>query len=376
MALLTGVLLAFLAGALVYCVLILYAVRHYLTARVPMLRVPVPISILKPLAGLDEGLEDNLRSFFRQDYPDFEILFALRHANDPAAAVVVNLCQEYPSVPARMILTGEPPYPNAKVFSLSLMLEEAQHDLVVMSDSDIRVTTGMLMTIAAEFQDPRLGLTTCPYRAVPGRSFWSLLEAVGMNTEFWGGVLVARRVEGMKFAVGPTIAARKAALASIGGFDALKEYLAEDFVMGKLAYERGWRVGLSSYVVEHRIGSQPFAANLGHRLRWARSTRRSRPMGYVGQVFTNPLPIALLVVALRPSLWPLLVLTGIVRAAAAWAVAGPVLSDALTAKRWWLVPVQDLVSFAVWVAGFFGKTILWRGRKYFLESDGRFRPCS
>jgi ceramide glucosyltransferase len=274
------------------------------------------------------------------------------------------------------MVTGEPPYPNAKVYSLDRMLAEAQHDVVVMSDSDIRVTPGMLRVIAAEFQDPRLGLTTCPYRAVPGRGLWSRLEAIGMNTEFLGGVLVARIVEGMKFAVGPTIAARKTALESIGGFAQLQEYLAEDFVMGKLVHEKGWRVGLSSYVIEHRIGSQSFAANMSHRLRWARSTRRSRPGGYIGQIFTNPLPFALLLIAVKPAWWPLLLITAALRGVAAWAVAGKVLRDPLTARRWWLVPVQDLLSLALWIAGFFGNTIQWRGRTYHLRPDGRFELLS
>ena len=146
-----------------------------------------------------------------------------------------------------------------------------------MSDSDIHVTPDMLSTVAAEFADPRVGVATCPYRAVPGRGIWSKLEAIGMNTQFLGGVLVARMLEGMKFALGPTIAARKSVLDQMGGFDRLKDYLAEDFVMGKFAAELGYRVLLSSYVIEHHIGSQSFAANFKHRLRWARSTRRSRP---------------------------------------------------------------------------------------------------
>ena len=191
-----------------------------------------------------------------------------------------------------------------------------------MADSDIRVTRDMLKTIAAEFQDPGLGLATCPYRAVPGRSFWNTLEAIGLNTEFIGGVLVARMLDGMKFALGPTIAARRATLAGIGGFDAVKDFLAEDFVMGKLAAERGDGVILSSYVIEHRIGAQGLAANLKHRLRWNRSTRRSRPAGYVGQLFTNPLPLALLLWAARPEWWPVAAATVLLRAAAGWATAG------------------------------------------------------
>ena len=188
-----------------------------------------------------------------------------------------------------------------------------------MADSDVRVTPDMLSAIAAEFADDKLGLATCPYRAVPGRSFWSTLEAVGLNTEFIGGVLVARMLDGMKFALGPTIAARRAALEAIGGFDAVKDFLAEDFVMGNRVAARGFGVILSSYVIEHRIGAQRFAANLRHRLRWNRSTRRSRPWGYVGQVFTNPLPLALILWAVRPGWWPVLAATAVFRAAAGWA---------------------------------------------------------
>src|SRR5262249_11533628 len=147
-----------------------------------------PISVLKPLAGEDEGLEDNLRSFFEQKYSAFEILFAVRSSSDPAIAVAERLRARYPSIPSRLIVTGEPPYPNAKVYSLDCMLAEARHDIVVMADSDVRVDPHLLATLAAEFADPRVGMATCPYRAAPGRSFWSTLEAVGLNTEFIGGV--------------------------------------------------------------------------------------------------------------------------------------------------------------------------------------------
>ena len=273
---------------------------------------------------------------------------------------------------AELIVTGEPPYPNAKVYSLDLMLRAARHELVVMSDSDIRVTPWMLATFAAEFEDDGVGLATCPYRAVPGQSPWSRLEAIGLNTEFLGGVLVARLLEGMKFAIGPTIAARRHALERIGGFDRLKEYLAEDFVMGKLVAESGGGVILSSYVIEHRIGSQALGVNVRHRLRWNRSTRRSRPLGYIGQLFTHPLPLALLTVAAEPHWWRLLPVTLLFRAFAAWAVAGGVLRDPLVLRQWWLVPVQDVAGFLLWIAGFFGNTIVWRGRRYYLLRDGTF----
>lgn len=332
-----------------------------------------PVSILKPLAGLDEGLEENLRSFFAQDYEHFEILFAVRTTADPAYALVEKLRQEFPAVRSRLILTGEPPWPNAKVWSLSLMMQQASHELLIMSDSDIRVTPAMARTIAGEFAaDPGLAVATCPYRAVAGRSIWSRLEAIGMNTEFWGGVMVARMLEGMNFAVGPTIAARKSAVEAVGGWELLQQYLAEDFVLGNFAAAKGLGVGLSSYVIEHRIGSESLRQNAAHRIRWNRSTRRSRPAGYVGQVFTNPLPIALALVAVRPEWWPAFLLTVAMRVAAGWATAETVLRDPVCRRQWYWIPVQDLVSFAFWFAGFFGNTIRWRGIRYRLLADGRF----
>jgi ceramide glucosyltransferase len=363
-------LAAIVAGSLVYCVLVVVAVRSYLRQPVPPLPATLPgISILKPLHGLDLGLEDNLRTFFTQDYPCYELLLATRDPADPALAVVAKLRREYPEIPARTILTGEPPYPNAKVWSLDHMTRAAANDLLVMSDSDIRVGPNLLRTIAAEFSDPRIGVATCPYRAVSGPSIWSRLEAVGMNTEFWAGVLVARLLEGVKFAVGPTTAARRSVLGDIGGWDRLKDYLAEDFVLGALAAEKGYGVILSRDIVEHRIGSQPMRQNFSHRLRWARSTRRSRPAGYVGQLFTNPFPIALLLLAVRPSWWPLFVAACVLRTAAAWFVARSVLG---TRVGWLLVPVQDVLSFLFWLAGFFGNRIHWRGRTYRLLRDGTF----
>jgi ceramide glucosyltransferase len=372
MALAALALLPLLAGSLVYCVLTVLAARNYVRQQPPRLLRREPISILKPLAGLDEGLEDNLRSYFRQKYPQFEVLGAVREPADPAAAVFEKVCQEFPQVPSRLIVTGEPPYPNAKVFSLDCMARQARHDLLLMGDSDTRTSPAMLETVAAEFQDERLGVVTYPYRGVPGRSIWSTLEAIGMNTEFLGGLLVARMVEGVKFAVGPCCAVRKPVLAKIGGFDRLKDYLAEDFKMGAFAAELGYGVILSSFRVEHRIGSQRFPANLRHRLRWARSTRRSRPKGYAGQIFTYPLPLAILGIALQPGWWPLLVAAVLFRAAAAWATASWVLRDPLTPRLWWLVPLQDAASFLIWAAGFFGNTISWRGRRYYLRPDGRF----
>jgi len=370
---LVGFLLLILCGAVIYSLLQIVAALRYLAVRPPVVLSTEPVSILKPLAGLDLDLESNLRTFFQQDYPAFEILFAMRSEADPAAEVVTRLQREYPNVSSRLVLTGEPPYPNAKVFSLDRMLAAASNDLVVMSDSDIRVTSDFLRTLAAEFQTADLGVATCPYRAVPGASFWSRLEATGMNTDFWGSALVARMLEGTHFAVGPTIVTRRNVLQSIGGFARLKDYLAEDFVLGKFAAEAGHGVILSSYVVEHHIGSTTLQQNISHRLRWTRSTRRSRPAGYIGQLFTMPLPLALLVFAAFPSWWPVLLVAGIVRVVAAYIVSARVLRARIT---WLLLPIEDLLGFCFWIAGFFGNTISWRGRRYKLFSDGRFELLS
>jgi ceramide glucosyltransferase len=373
MPLIAGVLLALIAGSVAFCALVIAASWHYLRVRPPRAASVRPISILKPLSGLDEGLEENLRACFEQDYPEFEILFAVRQPDDPAAAVAARLGREYARVPSRLIVTGDPECANAKVFALEAMLAEARYDLLVMSDSDTRAGADLLRVVNQEFQDERLGLATCPYRAVPGSSFWSRLEAIGMNTEFLAGVLVARMLDGMKFGVGPTMAARRAAIDRIGGFGRLSDYLAEDFVMGQLIAAAGFRTILSSYVIEHRIGAQKLRPNFAHRLRWVRSTRRSRPAGYVGQLFMYPLPLALALAIAKPEWWPLLPVVAAVRALAAWAVAGWVLHDDLTRRRWWLVALEDLVSFGFWLAGFFGNSIAWRGRRYVLQRDGRMR---
>ena len=336
-----------------------------------MLRAPAPVSILKPLAGLDRDLESNLRTFFEQDYPVFEILFAVREETDPAFAIVEKLRREYRHVPSRVVITSESPYANRKAYSLDRMLSAATYDLIVMSDSDTRVTPSMLRTIAAEFQNREVGVATCPYRAVPGANFWSKLEATGLNTDFMAGILAARMLEGMRFAVGPTIAARRDVLENIGGFERLKDYLAEDFMLGRLAAEAGYEVILSSYVIEHHIAAPGAWQNFSHRLRWLRSTRRSRPAGYVGQLLTMTTPLALMLAVADPRLWPIAAGALMLRIFAAYLISTQVLRARIFAP---VLLAEDLAGFAFWIAGFFGRTIVWRGERYRLTRDGRFAP--
>ncbi len=364
MVVLIAVLAALLAGSLVYCVLVIIASRRYLSVAAPAAGTTPPVSVLKPLCGHDEGLEENLRSFFLQDYPVYEILLAVHRMDDPAVAVAEKIRQEF---------STESPVPNAKAHNLKRLMREARYELLVMADSDVRVNADFLSRIAAEFNDPQVGLLSCPYRAVAGRSLWSRLEAIGMNTELLGGVLVARMLEGMRFALGCAVAARKSVLDSMGGFEYLQEFLAEDFVMGNRAAEMGHTVLFSSYLIEHRIGSQPLMQNLKHRLRWARSTRRSRPAGYWGQIFTYPLPWALLLWLIEPAAWPTVVLTVLLRAWSAWATAVDVAHDPLTRKQWWLLPLQDLLGVLVWMGGFVRGTVIWRNRECTILRDGRLQ---
>ena len=377
MVIVIAILSTLLAGSLVYCVLVMVATQRYLRAKLPPSGGTPSISIVKPLCGRDEGLEENLRSFFVQDYPDFEVLLAVHRESDPAVEIAEKVIREFSGkIRARLIVTGESPIPNAKAYNLNRLVREAAHDLLVMGDSDVRVQPDLLARLAREFEDPRVGLITCPYRAVGGRTVWSRLEAIGMNTELLGGVLVARMLEGMKFALGCTAAVRRNVLEEMGGFAYLQEFLAEDFVLGHRAAELGHEVLLSSAIIEHRIGSQSMLRNLSHRLRWARSTRRSRPAGYWGQIFTYPLPLALLLWAVYAPAWPALLLALVLRGGAAIATSESVVRDPVLRQQWWLLPVQDMLGFLVWIGGFLGDTIMWRDRKCTVLRDGRLQVNS
>ena len=371
----TTILAFLLAGSLVYCVLVIVATQRYLKVAPPVSSGAPGVSVLKPLCGHDEGLEENLASFFAQEYPNYEIIFGVHRSDDAAVPVVERIMEQNSggSVQARLIVTGESSVPNAKAHNLNRLVREAKHELLVMCDSDVRVEPDLLSRLTREFQDSRVGLITCPYRAVAGQSLWSRMEAIGMNTELLGGVMVARMMEGMRFALGCTLAVRRNVLDAMGGFGYLQEFLAEDFVIGQRAAQMGHEVLLSSAVIQHRIGSQSMLHNFAHRLRWARSTRRSRPAGYWGQVFTYPLPLAILLCLLWPATWPVVPVTLLLRGWAAAATAVFVVRDPLFRAQWWLLPFQDVLGFLVWFGGFLGDTIVWRDRKCTVLRDGRLQ---
>jgi len=365
-------LMALLTGSVVYCVLAVIAAARYLRSGAARPAALPSVSVLRPLAGAEDNTEANLRSLFEQHYPTFEILLSVHEESDPAATVARRVMAAYPHIPSRLIVAGVSPFPNAKVWSLRAMLPEAAHETLIMSDSDIRIEPNGFTTIASELSHPNVALVTCPYRAAGGPRFWSKVEALGLNTEFIGGLLTARMLGGVDFAIGCTIATRRADLQAIGGLDTLQRYLAEDFMMGNLTHRRGGTVILSRCIIEHHIGNDSFLKNWKHRLRWARSTRRSRRIGYLGELFTKTTALALILWLVAPAAWGFALLALVFRAAAQWATAIWVLDDPLVARNWWLLPLEDIASFVTWVLGFFGKTIVWRGRKLILAKDGSF----
>ena len=331
-----------------------------------------PVSILRPLHGAEDNTEANLRSLFSQEYPEFEILLSIHEQSDPAGPIARRVMAEFPRIPSRLIVAGVSPLPNAKVWSLRALLPRAQHEHLFMSDSDIRHAPDSLSTVIAELSQANVALVTCPYRAAGGPKFWPRVESLGLNTDFLAGMLTQRLLNGMDFAIGTTIATRRAELTAIGGLEMLQRYLAEDFVMGNAMHARGRTVLLSRSVIEHHIGNDGFPGNWKHRLRWARSTRRSRRMGYIGEIFTKPVAIATIFCILAPSAWGSLVIALFFRAGVAWATAVEVLHDPLIARYWWLLPVEDYASFITWVLGFFGSKIIWRDRELKLAPDGSF----
>ncbi len=377
-------LLVALAGLLtstVYLGLVLVAARRFRrrtrqAAVVEPQRWPA-VTLLKPLHGMEPCLRENLESFFRQDYPEFEIVFGARHADDPALSVVGEISRRYPHVPVKIVFSGEPPWPNAKVFNLHRMLRSASHPVLVISDSDVQVTPGYLRAVARPLLAPEVGMVTCVYRGVPTGGLWSPLEAMGMSVEFTSGVLVADMLEGMKFALGPTMATRRDCLEKIGGFAALADYLADDYVLGNRLHAAGYRVVLSEHIIEHHVIDRSFFGSFTHQVRWAKSTRRSRPKGHLGTGLTYAMPFALLGFAAalpaRPRLACMLLAVGLLNRAVQCLIVGwGVVCDPLCRSAFLLYPLRDLLGFVYWASSFLtGSRTIWRGIHYRIQPGGR-----
>jgi ceramide glucosyltransferase len=336
-----------------------------------------PVTILKPVHGAEPRLRENLESFFLQDYPDFEIVFGARDPSNEALNVVEDLQRHYPQVKARIVYSGPPQWPNAKVFSLDKMIATTTNDLLVVSDSDVEVGADFLRNIVPPLLQPENGLLTCLYRGVPASSLWSSLEALGMSVEMTSGVITADMMEGMRFALGAVIALRRDALNKIGGMIAASDYYSDDFVLGNLVWAAGYNVVLSSYIAGHVLMPTSFIRSFGHQLRWTKSTRYSRPLGHLGTGLTFAVPFGLLgwisAVALgRPQFGLALLLAAILNRmiqslAIGWGVTGDVRALALC----WIYPLRDVIGFFAWAGSYFSRTFLWRGELYRFGAGGR-----
>jgi ceramide glucosyltransferase len=335
------------------------------------------VSILKPVHGLEPNLEANLESFFRQDYPNFELIFCARHADDPALMLAETIAERHPEVPVRILTSGEPSWTNAKLYSVERMWKEASHDLLVISDSDVRVSPNYLRELAKPFADARVGMSTCIYRGLPGGGFWTQLEALGMSVEMTSGVLVANLLEGMKFALGPTMIVRRECIDALNGFSFMADFCADDYILGNSVAESGMKVVLSHLAVDHMVVHHSFASSLRHQVRWMRSTRFSRPKGHFGSAVTYAMPFGLLglaagFVAGRPMVGIALMGVALVNRILQSIVAGYVVAgDRYALTRAWLYPVRDLLGAGLWVASYFSPKIEWRGENYRLAKAGR-----
>jgi ceramide glucosyltransferase len=367
------------------CPLLYYAVaidsarrwRRASAAR-PRREFAPPISVLKPARGLDRNAAAHFASFCRQDYPEYEILFGVAAADDPAIPIITRVAEEFPHLPIRLIVGAPEIGASGKVNTLCRLAREARHDLLVISDSDVTIPLGHLRAIAAPFADPRVGAVTCLYRGISDGNFWSDLEAIGISTDFIPGVLVANRLEGMTFTLGATTATTRRSLVDIGGFEAFADYCADDYELGRRLAARGHVVVVADTIASTESAADDGVAFFRHQLRWAITMRHSRPLGYAGRVaFTQGLPWTLAAVMLAPSatfaaLYALAYLVS--RGAMAWILAGAV-DDDTARRKLYLVPIADAFACAVSIAALCSNRINWRGRWFELRK-GRLVPSS
>jgi ceramide glucosyltransferase len=341
-----------------------------------------PLSLLKPLHGSEPDLEANLATFFVQDYPVYEILFCAREEKDAGLEIARRVAARYPLIPVRFFATGELRYINAKVHSLEVMTAEAAHEVLVVSDSDVRVTPDYLRDVAAPFADAKVGAMTCLYRGVAAEGgLWARLEAVGMSVEMTAGVLVANMLEGMQFVLGPTMAVRRECVDQMGGMGILGDYCADDYVLGNEVFKQGRTVALSHHVIDHMVINASMIDSLKHQVRWMKSTRFSRPKGHFGTALTFSMPFGLLAFGAAMALdrhvlgVSLLAWAVLTRWAIAWSAGRQVVRDPSLFGLFVLYPIRDLMGFGFWAASYLSSRIVWRDKLYELLPGGRMRAA-
>lgn len=338
-----------------------------------------PVSILKPLKGTDPDIYESFRSHCLQEYPEYEIVFGVSDPDDPAVDSVQQLQREFPSRTIRLVVSPNQLGANVKVSNLEQMLPAARYPYLLINDSDIQVERDYLRRVVAPLlnEDERVGMVTCLYRGVAASTFGSVLESLGISTDFCAGVLVARQLEGgLRFGLGSTLAFRRTDLERIGGFRSIADFLADDYELGRRIADLGLKVLLSDAIVETHLPAYDLRGFFAHQLRWARGVRDSRAGGYAGLVSTYGLVWALLVLiagGVAAWSWAVFAATMLLRTAMALTVGKLVLQDRGLLRHLWLLPVRDLVAVAVWVASFAGHTVMWRGDRFELKNGRLIR---
>jgi len=334
-----------------------------------------PVSILKPIRGLDRETYQNYASFCRQDYPAFEILFCVT-ANDPAIPVIEKIIQDFPNRSIRLFVGAEPLGVSDKVNKLCRLVREARHDIVVISDSDVRIAPGFLREVVLPLSSAKVGGVTCLYRGLSDGTIASDLEALGNSTDFAPGVLVAWLLGDLDFMLGAVMATTKQQLVRIGGFEALVNHLSDDYELGNRIAKDGKRVELSRFPVSIVYPRQDFADAFRHQLRWNMTIRCSRPWGHLGLIFSQGLPWALIAAAIAPS-WgtaaAYLIAYAVLRVSVAWMVGFRAMADDLVREKIWMLPLRDVMGFVVWLLSFFPQRIHWRGKDFYIR-DKRLVP--
>ena len=366
----------------VYYILCLWSVRAFLkeskfAAAIHSTQSLPPVSILKPLKGTDPQIYASFRSHCLQDYPEFEIIFGVSDALDPAVASVEQLKREFPQRSIQLVVCPKILGPNVKVSNLEQMVQAAKYQHLLVNDSDIQVERDYLRRIIAPLTDNEVGLVTSLYRGVAASTLGSQLESLGISTDFGAGVVVARWLEsGLHFGLGSTLAFRRKELESLGGFKAIVDFLADDYELGQRIASLGLHVLLSDVVVETHVPAYDFSGFLSHQMRWARGVRDARLGGYIGLVSTFGFLWGLLGVLFASGArwaWIVFGIVLVLRILVALAVGRLVLKDRQLIAHLWLLPVRDLVAVGIWIISFWGSTVKWRGDRFKLKNGRLIR---
>ncbi len=358
-----------------YYVLCLYAIWDFKRSKREPSSFAPGVSILKPLRGTDPEMYEAFRSHCLQDYPEYELVFSVSDLADPAAELVRRLQEDFAERQIGLVHCPELLGSNGKVSNLAHAVKLARYDYLIVNDSDIKVAPDYLHRVLAPFADERVGMVTCLYRGIPGKTMGSRLEAIGIDSDFSASVLAARVVQGVKFGLGSTLVFRREDLERIGGFESLVDHLADDYQLGARIAALDKEVVVSEVVVDHHLPDYSFGEFIAHQTRWARAIRDSRKLDYIGLAATFGVPWALLAVLFAMGAswsWLLLSVTLGFRFAMAATMSG-VLGQPLSVVDYLLIPVRDVVALFIWIASFAGHTIHWRGLKFRLR-DGKLYP--